>query len=393
MATYTFSGISVTYHPVTEDPVDVQAATLTLVIDDTNAGLSYTLLNSPPNDLPEVELNMPGNYSALINGQPFTDNPLDEDFFGQANWGSGNVTIIYSHYDDDTGLDNIFWVSGAAIPLLTTAAQFENFVSQITYLGAVQSGPFIPGAAFQFSDLTGASVSQNDNITGDAGDNVLRGGIGNDVINGGDGNDSLAGGDGADTVEGGNGDDTLIGGDTENDLADQLFGGAGNDSIDGGHGNDRVSGGSGNDTVEGGFGVDTIIGNGGDDVLTGSAWSDLIFGGPGDDFINGGFGSDRVNGGAGADRFFHVGVEGHGSDWIQDYTAADGDILRYGGASRSLDDFQVNFANTAGAGSAAVAEAFVIYRPSGQILWALIDGAGQDEINIQLGGTVYDLMA
>ena len=265
----------------------------------------------------------------------------------------------------------------------------------------IVSGGFVQGFGTDNNDnYTG--TDGNDNYFGDLGDDTLNGGLGNDTllgglgndkIFGGEGNDSLVGGDGADTVEGGDGDDTLIGGDTENDLADQLFGGAGNDSIDGGYGNDRVSGGSGNDTVEGGFGVDTIIGNGGDDVLTGSAYSDLIFGGDGFDFINGGFGHDRVNGGAGGDRFFHIGLAGHGSDWIQDYNAAEGDILRYGGASRSVNDFQVNIAPTNGAGDAGVQEAFVIYRPTGQILWALIDGAGQDEINIQIGGTVYDLLA
>ena len=59
-----------------------------------------------------------------------------------------------------------------------------------------------------------------------------------------------------------------------------------------------------------------------------------------DDFLNGSFGLDWLNGGAGADD---------------------------------------------------VAEALVIYRPTGQILWALIDGAGQDEINLQIAGQIYDL--
>jgi serralysin len=222
---------------------------------------------------------------------------------------------------------------------------------------------------------------------------MLVGGSAADTLSGGDGSDTIEGRGGKDLLQGNDGNDTLIGGDTSDDLGDTLNGGEGDDSIDGGYGNDRVSGGNGNDTVEGGFGVDTIIGNAGDDVLTGSAYSDLIFGGDGFDFINGGFGSDRVNGGDGGDRFFHIGLAGHGSDWIQDYDAAEGDILRYGGASRDVADFQVNFANTAGAGSASVDEAFVIYRPTGQILWALIDGGAQTEINIQLGGDVYDLLA
>jgi hypothetical protein len=88
-----------------------------------------------------------------------------------------------------------------------------------------------------------------------------------------------------------------------------------------------------------------VQGQDGDDVITGSAFSDLVFGGDGDDFVNGGFGSDRINGGDGADRFFHVGVSGHGSDWIQDYSAAEGDVLLFGG-SGTAGDFQVNFNHT-----------------------------------------------
>ncbi|KPQ22352.1 MAG: hypothetical protein HLUCCA24_00280, partial [Rhodobacteraceae bacterium HLUCCA24] len=47
---------------------------------------------------------------------------------------------------------------------------------------------------------------------------------------------------------------------------------------------------------------------------------------------------------------------------------------------------------TPGAGDAGTDEAFVIYRPTGQILWALVDGAGEGSIELQIGGAVYDLL-
>ena len=140
-------------------------------------------------------------------------------------------------------------------------------------------------------------------------------------------------------------------------------------------------------------GPSLVIGNDGADVILGAGGSDLIFGNAGADFINGGFGYDRINGGSGADRFYHQGVADHGSDWVQDYSAAQGDVLMAGIAGATASQFQVNFANTPGAGDAGVAEAFVIYRPTGQILWALVDGAGQSSINIQIGGQVFDLLA
>ncbi|MCV2890688.1 calcium-binding protein [Ruegeria aquimaris] len=254
-----------------------------------------------------------------------------------------------------------------------------------------------------------------DTLEGGIGQDVLDGGEGDDLLNGGADNDILAGaaqndrligdlgddwlngGEGSDTLNGGEGNDTILGGLALIDIRDVIFAGAGNDSVDAGAGNDLVYGMDGNDTIAGGAGVDELQGQDGDDVITGSNFSDLVFGGAGNDFVNGGFGSDRINGGAGADKFYHAGVEGHGSDWVQDYDAAEGDILLFGNASATREQFQVNFAhteNTAGerSGDDAVREAFVIYRPTGQIMWALVDGEAQGEITLRIGSEVFDLL-
>ncbi|WP_052249881.1 hypothetical protein [Tateyamaria sp. ANG-S1] len=220
----------------------------------------------------------------------------------------------------------------------------------------------------------------------------LTGTTGNDRLEGMDGDDTIRGLDGLDTLIGGAGDDFIFAGGTPADLRDLVFGGAGNDTIDGGYGNDELRGDAGNDSIAGGFGADTVIGGTGNDILTGSALGDLIFGGDDDDFLNGGFGSDRLNGGAGADRFFHLGVPDHGNDWIQDYNAAQGDVLVYGG-SATRDQFQINSTFTPGAGQDLVREAFVIYRPTGDILWALVDGLANDAITLRIGGQDFDLLA
>ncbi|MFC3616173.1 calcium-binding protein, partial [Lutimaribacter marinistellae] len=101
-------------------------------------------------------------------------------------------------------------------------------------------------------------------------------------------------------------------------------------------------------------------------------------------------------GGDGADRFFHLGVADHGSDWVQDYDVAEGDVLVFGSMA-TADQFQINLAHTATpdgerSGDDDVQEAFVIYRPTGQIMWALVDGEGQSSINLQIGGEVFDLL-
>lgn len=254
-------------------------------------------------------------------------------------------------------------------------------------------------------DDTILGLGGDDTISGADGNDSIKGQAGKDLLFGGNGCDTISGGWGADAIYGENGNDLIYGGGDNDALGggagdDFIFGDDGNDTIwsgadddvaDGGFGNDAIYGDAGNDTLIGNYGTDTVIGGDGDDVLTGQAWSDMLYGGAGSDFINGGFGHDRVNGGAGADRFYHQGIEGHGSDWIQDYSFADGDVLIFGG-SAARDDFQVNFVETANAGVAEVEEAFIIYRPTGQILWALIDGIEQPGINLMIGNAVYDLL-
>lgn len=240
--------------------------------------------------------------------------------------------------------------------------------------------------------IIGANGIDNE-LHGFGGNDLLQGLGGRNRLFGGDGNDTVEGGSGTDTLNGDDGDDFLFGGSERSDLRDVIFGGAGRDYIDGGWGNDELHGGIGHDTMLGDFGADTLIGNSGDDLLGGGAGSDLMFGGPGNDTLNGGWGFDRMNGGTGADGFYHAGVRDHASDWIQDYNAADGDVLIFGLAGATRAQFQVNTNFTPGAGSADTAEAFVIYRPTGQIMWALVDGDAQSQINLQLGGTVFDLLA
>jgi Ca2+-binding RTX toxin-like protein len=310
----------------------------------------------------------------------------------------GNDTLIggssdydFLQYNDDRyevgggGAVTVNFLTGQAIDGFGDTDTFSG-MEQVR--GSEQGDTFI-GSARNERML---GVGGNDTMLGGDGNDTLDGGGGNDRLDGDGGNDTLFGGDGTDTLIGGEGDDFLYGGATEADLRDVMFGGAGNDTLDAGWGNDELNGGAGNDMLDGGFGSDTLIGNDGNDMLSGGAGSDLMFGGPGNDTLNGGWGFDRMNGGAGADRFFHVGVADHGSDWVQDYNAAEGDVLVFGLAGATRAQFQVNINTTPGAGAADVAEAFVVYRPTGQIMWALVDGDGQDSINIQLGGTVFDLM-
>ena len=317
-----------------------------------------------------------------IDGSNLTDpSSFALSFSGGISAKDSHVSLIIGNGDGSTFLISGGYATLAAVDRLDGAQDGTIDAQYFT-------DPFILGS------------SGNDKLNGDSsdamvfgfgGDDSMSGGSGGVALFGGGGNDRLEGGDGDDSAYGGSGNDMLFGSDGE----DQLAGGRGNDLVHGGVGADTVSGGAGVDTVNGGQGNDMLVGGNGDDILGGNAGSDTIFAGEGRDFIHGGFGFDQLVGGFGADRFFHLGVRGHGTDWIQDYDASEGDVLQSGIAGSSAENYVVNFAasSAANAGVVGIADAFIGYKPTGQLLWALTDGGDQTEINIQIDGQIFDLLS
>ena len=149
-------------------------------------------------------------------------------------------------------------------------------------------------------------LTQNFDITGGAGNNILSGGENKDILRGEDGNDFINGGGGNDTLNGGGGNDTLNGGDGRDILNggegdDILLGGRGRNLLEGGEGNDRLEGGGDDETLDGGEGDDFLDGNNMRDILRGGAGNDSLFGGRNTDTLEGGAGNDFLDGGEGND--------------------------------------------------------------------------------------------
>jgi Ca2+-binding RTX toxin-like protein len=196
-----------------------------------------------------------------------------------------------------------------------------------------------------------------DVLSGDDGDNSLRGLAGDNTLYGNGGHDVLWGGDDTDTLYGGSGDDIL-----------QDFGGA--DTLDGGEGSDIMVGGSGDDTYfvddaadeayeEVGDGFDTVLTsvsydlglnyalgfNNEIEVLQATGTADLyligslddnsIIGNAGNNLIVGSYGKDTTTGGAGYDVHVWQSIDEIGSfnldpDIVTDLNRAEGDILDFG---------------------------------------------------------------
>ncbi|MDO6799726.1 calcium-binding protein [Shimia thalassica] len=371
----------------------------------------------------EIDIHGFGNDSHRIlfvgerSGQDRTNVVVDLDSFALS--GDYFLTITALSETGSTGTSNredpvVSYVDGSMETGDTVAFNTEDWGLVRIEMTASNSGAnLLEGRE---ADDSIHARGGNDTVYGNGGDDTIRGGSGNDSIYGGNGNDDLRawngndriyggegddyleGADGSDTLVGGNGNDELRGGSSTSDIRDNIFGGEGTDTIYGGYGNDELRGDNGDDLINGENGADILIGGDGNDTIAGGGSADDAHGGNGSDFINGGWGFDLINGGSGADRFYHLGISDHGSDWIQDYSASEGDVLLFGISTAAQDQFQVNFAHSADAagersGYDNVEEAFVIYQPTGQIMWALVDGGGQASINLRIGGDVFDLLA
>ena len=183
---------------------------------------------------------------------------------------------------------------------------------------------------------------------GDESDEDRQGGGGIDIMDLGGGADTANAGRGYNIILGGSDDDNLI----SAGFLDDVFGGSGDDTITVTGSDAWVFGGTGNDTIYGGDGAftfdllfggdddDTIHGRGGTDLIYGGEGNDTIDGGEGNDYIFGGAGDDNLTGGSGADTFYFS--DGHGTDTIRDFNAADGDKINLIGFDETITWAQVS---------------------------------------------------
>ena len=175
-----------------------------------------------------------------------------------------------------------------------------------------------------FADNTNNYVSTNE------GNNVVVAMGGDDVINGGNQTDLVFGDAGNDIINGNAGDDFLSGGKGD----DKIYGASGNDKILAGDGDDLVEAGAGDDIINLGAGNDTVQGEGGYDCIAGGKDDGKITGNG--DTVNVKLG-DELFGNGGADTFEYC--DGDGVDFLFDFKAEDGDVLKLYG----LDEGDAKF--------------------------------------------------
>ncbi|CUJ89167.1 Hemolysin, chromosomal [Shimia thalassica] len=313
---------------------------------------------------------------------------VDGASLGDADPDLQDPNIIATDIQANNGVVHV--IDGVLIPADLLGSDGSNDVDLV--FGGDEDNALNLGEDNDLADLGNG----NNTLLAGAGNDVGVTGDGDDLLLGREGMDTLRSGDGSDTIAGGDEDDMIYAGATDADVRDVIYAGSGNDFVDAGAGNDLVYGEAGHDTLNGGAGSDQLVGQAGNDFLSGGALSDAIFGGAGEDFIHGAWGYDRLNGGDGADRFYHTAHADHATDWIQDFSHAEGDYLQFQLSGVTADDFVLHFNDAVSmsgqtAGDDTVQEAFVDY--NGHILFALVDGAGNDSIMVRTMDGMFDLMA
>lgn len=230
------------------DRVDWSAATSSLTITlDANGDGTVTGSNIGTDTFTGIENVLGGQLADIITGNGL-NNVIDGGGGADSmRGGLGNDTYYVNQSGDkavelnETGIDTVF----SSITYNMTAQYVENLT------------------------LTGTG---NINVTGNSLSNVLTGNIGNNALRGGDGADTAnfaaatsavvatlnANGDGAVTATG-------IGSDTFTSI-ENLIGGSANDILTGNAQVNRLEGGAGNDTLDGNGGADRLAGGLGSDV-------------------------------------------------------------------------------------------------------------------------------
>ncbi|MGD9920819.1 MAG: S8 family serine peptidase [Pseudorhodoplanes sp.] len=323
-----------------------------------------------------ITLNGVNSISLMASSFLFAAPPAEQSFDGTAFWG-GTIS------------------GGAGIDTVSYATASHAIYVDLQ-LGIARGGAH-SAQLVSIENITGAADFAND-LTGDAGDNILVGGSLGDWLRGRDGNNMLDGRGGYDVVDYSydhhlagvsvdlmagkavhfTGTDTLIGIEQVQltKFDDVCVGSDLSDAILSFDGNDRLFGNGGIDVIDARDGDDFLDGGADMDYLYAGAGNDTVYGGEGDDFIVGEAGIDTLIGGAGADKFVFFSAA-EGGDVIQDFTSGEDQIwlsgYHFGFTPGTLANAGVDFVT----GAAATAHrATVIFDASTSTVLFDADGAG-----------------
>jgi Ca2+-binding RTX toxin-like protein len=332
---------------INDDEFGFQRWELDRVVINANAGHDRVVLGPDP-DM-GITLYVPYDIPTLVLG----GRGQDSIYGGEANDtldGGTGVNEVYGRGGDDllraANTDADTFSGGEGTDTVDYTGRTDNL--SITLDDVATDGRMPPEISVDPSTLVAELDNVRadiENVIGGGGDDQITGNAANNILSGGGGDDMLFGGHGRDVLNGNWGNDRLIGGRG----ADLLIGGGSNDTADysdhkddalgvyvtlDGVANDGTLGATTSgrpaaiefDNVKGD--VENVIGTAFNDFIVGNDASNTLDGRDGDDFLDGGDGRDLLRGGNGNDQL--RGGDGDGPN--NQFATSDGviDTLRGG---------------------------------------------------------------
>lgn len=77
---------------------------------------------------------------------------------------------------------------------------------------------------------------------------------------------------------------------------------------------------------------------------------------------------------------------------ITDYNAAEGDLLMFSDATARPEDFLAEFRAVSDSGDGVTYEMLITYEPGETVLWSLIGFDSSEQLNLQIGSQIYDIL-
>jgi len=272
MTTVAIQGIKLTYTNSTVTSVSQTQALVTVPSSTTT--FSYTIDPGGTDPFPMVDISsvysqviLDNQLMRVINETSSVDASL-----GRVAWTGGTSTILGLTWETgpNTTTDLYFVLDGAALPNITTPAEWDAFDKSIGAVGQAV-GDFAPGKNILWTEFDFSTVTEDDEFYGTSANETFEGGIGDDYFVSSEGNDTYRGGAGFDQV------------------AFHLFDPAGvtanlrtGTATDGWGDTDKL------------FSIEMLRGSNFDDVLTGNGGRNVLRGLGGDDILNGLKGRDEV---------------------------------------------------------------------------------------------------
>lgn len=191
MTTFVLNGIAVLFNQaqVNSPAIDVLPFDMRLVVEDATTTFSYgeTVPPTQSEPVPQIQLNEQALLLALdsysVDGFAAVADETTT-YIGEVTHAGGASQVLLLDFEiGSLSLQFIFQLGGAAIPAISTVADYNAFTESVTSIGPVPAdSPLAAGKDIPFANIPGIQILNDNFVTGTDNDDFLTGTSGNDVF-------------------------------------------------------------------------------------------------------------------------------------------------------------------------------------------------------------------